>query len=105
MVYVSKTFNYTYVSLAIFKIYAKLIKEFSYFYSATSNQNLFNFTAAGVAAVKRLPVHHHSEDTIAWSFGIIKFNFSHLKIEFRLMYPDTPVLCIYLLKQNKSYCS
>ena len=34
-----------------------------------------------VAAVKRLPVHHHSA---FWSIWITEFIFSYLKIEFRL---------------------
>ena len=33
-----------------------------------------------VAAVKRLPVYHHSADFIFWSFGTIEFILSHLKI-------------------------
>ena len=33
---------------------------------------------------KCLPVHHHSADYIFWSFGIIEFILSHLKIEFCL---------------------
>ena len=30
-----------------------------------------------VAAVKRLPVHHHSADYIPWSFRITEFNLSY----------------------------
>ena len=31
-----------------------------------------------MAAVKRLPVYHHSANDIAWSFGISKFILSYL---------------------------
>ena len=41
-----------------------------------------------MAAVKRLPVHHHCADFIFLSFGIIEFIFSHLKIRV----PLKPVL-------------
>ena len=37
-----------------------------------------------VVVVKLLPVHHHIADYIFWSFAIIEFIFSHLKIEFHL---------------------
>ena len=37
--------------------------------------------------VKSLPVHHYKTDYIFWTFGIIEFIFSHLKIEFRLIKP------------------
>ena len=32
-----------------------------------------------VAAVKRLPVHHHNADYIFWSFGIIRLILSHFE--------------------------
>ena len=32
-----------------------------------------------VAAVKRLPVHHHSADYIFWSFRVIGLILSHIK--------------------------
>ena len=64
------------------------------------------FTAAGVVPCggnKRLPVHHHSADYIFWSFGIIEFIFSHLKIEFRLSWclGAWAVLNISLLVMNR----
>ena len=33
-----------------------------------------------MAVVRRLPIHHYSAGCIFWSFGIIEFIVSHLKI-------------------------
>ena len=52
-----------------------------------TNQNVFIFTAAGVAQCdghKTYPVHHKSVDYNFLSFGSVEFISSHVKIEFRL---------------------
>ena len=58
-----------------------------------------------MAAVKRLPVHHHGANYffVVPKFGIIEFMFNHLKIEFRLSrcYGARPVLHISLLVMSR----
>ena len=41
--------------------------------------SLLQLVLCRVAAVKRLPVHHHSADYLFWSFGIIGFILSQLE--------------------------
>ena len=66
---------------------------------ALTIQNLFIFTAADVlrvAAVKCLPLHHHSADDIFWSFGITEVIFSHFENRVSLRPMLGGSVCVYV---------